>query len=119
MRVMRILTRPNVGGPTTQAVALFHAHKALGVDTLLCVGANIVGPAPFPGPNSALQVFTVSLGPVTSDDDGYAALDPDDLEFTNLDLSGAIYFGQIDRSEHWGGHFQSPFYVAAYHAEQM
>lgn len=38
MRVMRVLTRPNVGGPTLQAVALWHAHAALGVRTLLAVG---------------------------------------------------------------------------------
>lgn len=38
MRVMRVLTRPNVGGPTLQAVALWHAHAALGVRTLLVVG---------------------------------------------------------------------------------
>lgn len=39
MRVMRILTRPNLGGPTRQAVALWHAHAALGVKTLLVTGA--------------------------------------------------------------------------------
>ncbi len=38
MRVMRVLTRPNVGGPTQQAVVLWHAHRALGVRTLLVVG---------------------------------------------------------------------------------
>ena len=38
MRVMRVLTRPNLGGPTRQAVALWHAHAALGVRTLLVVG---------------------------------------------------------------------------------
>lgn len=38
MRVMRVLTRPNVGGPTRQAVALWHAHKGMGVRTLLVVG---------------------------------------------------------------------------------
>ncbi|MEQ1633859.1 MAG: glycosyltransferase family 4 protein [Planctomycetota bacterium] len=35
---MRVLTRPNVGGPTLQAIALWHAHKRLGVRTLLAVG---------------------------------------------------------------------------------
>ncbi|MBM4061019.1 MAG: glycosyltransferase family 4 protein [Planctomycetes bacterium] len=38
MRVMRVLTRPNLGGPTRQAVALWHAHEALGVATLLVTG---------------------------------------------------------------------------------
>lgn len=38
MRVMRILTRPNLGGPTRQAVALWHAHAELGVQTLLVTG---------------------------------------------------------------------------------
>jgi glycosyltransferase involved in cell wall biosynthesis len=39
MRVMRILTRPNLGGPTRQAVALWHAHAAQGLRTLLVTGA--------------------------------------------------------------------------------
>lgn len=39
MRVMRILTRPNLGGPTMQAIALFHEHRRLGVSTLLVAGA--------------------------------------------------------------------------------
>lgn len=38
MRVMRILTRPNLGGPTRQAVALWHAHRAMAVSTLLVTG---------------------------------------------------------------------------------
>ena len=38
MRVLRILTRPNLGGPTRQAVALWHAHRELGVPTLLVTG---------------------------------------------------------------------------------
>jgi len=40
---MRLLTRPNLGGPTRQAIALWHAHRQLGVRTLLvtgCVDAN-------------------------------------------------------------------------------
>ncbi len=37
-RVLRLLTRPNVGGPTRQAVCLWHAHKDLGLRTLLVVG---------------------------------------------------------------------------------
>lgn len=35
---MRILTRPNLGGPTQQAIALWHAHHAAGVSTLLVTG---------------------------------------------------------------------------------
>ncbi len=35
---MRLLTRPNLGGPTRQAIALWHAHRALGVETLLVTG---------------------------------------------------------------------------------
>ncbi|MCR9244123.1 MAG: glycosyltransferase [bacterium] len=37
-RVMRILTRPNVGGPTRQAIALWHEHRELAVPTLLVTG---------------------------------------------------------------------------------
>lgn len=36
---MRILTRPNLGGPTRQAVALWHAMRELGCETLLVTGA--------------------------------------------------------------------------------
>src|SRR5262245_40994058 len=39
MRVLRVLTRPNLGGPTRQAIALWHAHARLGVQTLLATGA--------------------------------------------------------------------------------
>ena len=35
---MRVLTRPNLGGPTRQAIALWHAQAALGVRTLLVTG---------------------------------------------------------------------------------
>lgn len=42
MRVLRVLTRPNLGGPTRQAIALWHAHRAMGVETLLVSGQ--VGP---------------------------------------------------------------------------
>ena len=45
MRVMRILTRPNLGGPTRQAAALYHAQQALGVRTLLVVGRCEAGEA--------------------------------------------------------------------------
>ena len=38
LRVMRVLTRPNLGGPTRQAIALWHAHRAGGVETLLVTG---------------------------------------------------------------------------------
>ncbi len=36
---MRILTRPNLGGPTRQAIALWHEFAARGVPTLLVTGA--------------------------------------------------------------------------------
>lgn len=36
---MRVLTRPNEGGPTRQAIALWHAMAARGVATLLVTGA--------------------------------------------------------------------------------
>lgn len=42
LRVMRVLTRPNLGGPTRQAIALWHSQRAHGVETLLVTGA--VGP---------------------------------------------------------------------------
>ena len=38
MRVMRILTRPNLGGPTRQCIALWHAMCDLSVPTLLVTG---------------------------------------------------------------------------------
>ncbi|MFT4839950.1 MAG: glycosyltransferase involved in cell wall biosynthesis [Planctomycetota bacterium] len=38
LRVVRVLTRPNLGGPTRQAIALWHAHRELGVETLLVSG---------------------------------------------------------------------------------
>jgi glycosyltransferase involved in cell wall biosynthesis len=38
VKVARILTRPNLGGPARQMVALWHAQRALGVRTLLLVG---------------------------------------------------------------------------------
>ena len=37
-RILRVLTRPNIGGPMRQAVALWHAGKAIGQQTLLLVG---------------------------------------------------------------------------------
>lgn len=46
MRVLRVLTRPNLGGPARQAVALWHAHRALGVQTLLAVGGCRAGETP-------------------------------------------------------------------------
>lgn len=39
MRVLRLLTRPNIGGPMRQAVALWHEHRRLGLRTVLAVGA--------------------------------------------------------------------------------
>ena len=38
LRVLRVLTRPNVGGPMRQAVALWHEHHRLGLRPLLVVG---------------------------------------------------------------------------------
>jgi glycosyltransferase involved in cell wall biosynthesis len=38
MRLVRILTRPNLGGPMLQAIQLWHAMRALGVRTVLVVG---------------------------------------------------------------------------------
>lgn len=46
MRIVRILTRPNVGGPTRQVAALWHAHHALGLRTLLVVGRCDAGEPP-------------------------------------------------------------------------
>jgi glycosyltransferase involved in cell wall biosynthesis len=57
MRVMRVLTRPNVGGPTIQAAALFHAHRDLGVTTLLCVGSRAVGETPFDLSAAGIPLF--------------------------------------------------------------
>lgn len=42
---MRVLTRPNEGGPTRQAIALWHAMAARGVSTLLVTGAVAAGEA--------------------------------------------------------------------------
>lgn len=42
MRILRVLTRPNLGGPTRQAIALWHEHRRLGARTLLVTGR--VGP---------------------------------------------------------------------------
>lgn len=38
MRILRILTRPNVGGPTREVFALWHADADVGTQTLLVVG---------------------------------------------------------------------------------
>jgi len=40
---MRVLTRPNLGGPTRQAIALWHEHREAGVPTLLVTGAVEAG----------------------------------------------------------------------------
>ena len=42
IRVLRVLTRPNLGGPTRQSIALWHAGRELGMETLLVTG--VVGP---------------------------------------------------------------------------
>ncbi|GAB4139176.1 MAG: glycosyltransferase family 4 protein [Planctomycetota bacterium] len=47
MRVLRIVTRPNVGGPMRQAISLWRAHSSLGVETLLAVGRCGRGEARF------------------------------------------------------------------------
>lgn len=46
MRVMRVVTRPNLGGPMRQAIALWHAHRQLGVRTLLVTGVVGADEAP-------------------------------------------------------------------------
>jgi glycosyltransferase involved in cell wall biosynthesis len=38
LRVLRVLTRPNLGGPTRQVIALWHEFERLGVRTLLVTG---------------------------------------------------------------------------------
>jgi glycosyltransferase involved in cell wall biosynthesis len=42
VRILRVLTRPNLGGPTRQAIALWQEHQRLGARTLLVTGT--VGP---------------------------------------------------------------------------
>lgn len=63
MRICRLLTRPNLGGPTRQAAALFHAHRALGARTLLVVGQcealeTALRPADLGVPECSLQQAT-------------------------------------------------------------
>ena len=74
MRVMRILTRPNVGGPTGQAIALWHAFAAQGVPTLLVTGSvdgseAMLAPAPHGVPaldfDAALAAGPAASGWVT------------------------------------------------------
>lgn len=43
MKILRVLTRPNLGGPTRQACALWHAHDAAGHETLLATGVCEAG----------------------------------------------------------------------------
>ncbi|MEE2888076.1 MAG: glycosyltransferase [Planctomycetota bacterium] len=43
MRVLRILTRANIGGPTRQALALWDQDPAVGTQTLLAVGRCAAG----------------------------------------------------------------------------
>lgn len=45
MRILRVLTRPNLGGPMRQAIALWHEHAALGHETLLVTGTCARGEA--------------------------------------------------------------------------
>lgn len=67
MRVMRVLTRPNLGGPTRQAAALYRAHAALSVSTLLVVGRCEPGEAALPIDALGAPVLTFAealrLGP--------------------------------------------------------
>lgn len=60
---MRVLTRPNLGGPTRQAIALWHAHRASGVRTLLVTGSvgaaeDILSPAVGAVPQLAREAVT-------------------------------------------------------------
>ncbi len=43
MKILRVLTRPNLGGPTRQAVNLWHALAAAGHQTILAVGQTAAG----------------------------------------------------------------------------
>ncbi len=47
MRILRVLTRPNLGGPMRQAIALWHAQRELGHRSLLLVGACAADEASF------------------------------------------------------------------------
>lgn len=58
MHVVRILTRPNVGGPMTQAVPLWHAMRALGAGTLLITGRCQKDEAPFDVASSGIPILT-------------------------------------------------------------
>ena len=69
MRVMRILTRPNVGGPTLQAAALFAAHRARGLRTLLAVGRCGSGERAFD--LAELGVPRLAPAAVDRDSDGF------------------------------------------------
>lgn len=62
MRVLRILTRVNLGGPARQAIALWHAQRALGVRTLLAAGE--VGSGEVELPVGELGVPEVTLAEV-------------------------------------------------------
>jgi len=64
LRVLRVLTRPNLGGPTRQAIALWHAHAAHRIETLLVTGA--VGPEEVvlsPAAHGVPQVEAAALAP--------------------------------------------------------
>lgn len=72
MRVVRILTRPNVGGPTLQAVALWHAQRRLGVRTLLVVGRCRDGEAAVD--LAALGVPPLAAAAIGADSEGFVEL---------------------------------------------
>lgn len=71
MRVLRLLTRPNLGGPTRQAIALWHALAARSVETLLVTGSvgageTLLSPAehgvPVLGWDEALRAGRTAVG---------------------------------------------------------
>lgn len=66
---MRILTRPNLGGPTRQAIALWHAHRAMGLRTLLVTGTVRTDEAPLSP--AAGGVPSVAASAVTPDAEGW------------------------------------------------
>lgn len=66
MRIARVITRPNLGGPARQAVALWHAHSRLGARTLLVVGRCA-------GDEVALDLAAAGLPEVAPADVGEAA----------------------------------------------
>ncbi|MEO0480678.1 MAG: glycosyltransferase [Planctomycetota bacterium] len=58
LNLLRVLTRPNLGGPTQQAFALQRPLEALGVDTLLVVGECRGGEAAMDPVDHGLEEIT-------------------------------------------------------------